>query len=42
MNEAAPTGGSEDERIHSYWADRDKLDWSHMPKIFDKECKPFY
>lgn len=33
---------SEDEHTRSYWADREQLDWSHVPKIFEKDCKPFY
>lgn len=37
-----PNERSEDERTRSYWTDREQLDWSHMPKIFDKDCKPFY
>lgn len=30
------------ERGSNYWQDRDKGDWSHLPKIWEKDCKPFY
>jgi hypothetical protein len=26
----------------NYWQDRDKSDWSHLPKIWEDDCKPFY
>ena len=30
------------ERGSNYWIDREKADWSHLPKIYEKDCKPFY
>ena len=30
------------ERGSNYWMDRDKQSWSHLPRIFDDDCEPFY
>jgi len=30
------------ENGRNYWADREKHDWSHMPNLFDNDCRPFY
>ena len=30
------------ERGSNYWQDREKGNWTHMPKIYDKDCPYFY
>jgi len=29
-------------RGSNYWQDRDRGDWSHLPNIWDDDCKPFH
>ena len=32
--------GEDDGR--NYWADREKGDWSHMPRLYEDDCEVFY
>jgi oxysterol-binding protein 1 len=36
------TGDDYYEELGTYWQDRDKLDWKHMPQIYSEHCEPFY